>query len=166
MNRHFNLTVLLVALVMSPIWSNALAGNDNRYSISIVVEEGFVVPSFTLRYEREAEVTFEITEGYASFGNVHAVIKPASAGTLSTPQIIPGPVHNESFIKITVNGERIFEDVRVATLPKDGITRINADIGADNPAIIEAGSHYAIVNETILKSWIVQRHEHEKKNLR
>jgi hypothetical protein len=163
MNRYLSLMAFIGALIMGLIGSNALAGNDKLYSISIVVEEGFVIPSFTLQYEQEAEVTFEITEGNARFGNVQAVTKPASAGTISIPQIIPGPVYDESFIKITVNGERIFEDVRVATLPKDGITQLITGIGADNPAIIEASSHYAIVNETVLKS---SEEQSEKKNLR
>ena len=103
-------------------------------------------------YSSSSEVIFTVSGGGARFKNVERITatRTVENGLINTPDIIPGPTNDESFITVLIGGQVVLDNLRVATLPAGGIQKLLRYIPATDPSLVILGDHYAVVDENKL----------------
>jgi hypothetical protein len=98
------------------------------------------------------DATFTIS-GNARFDTPEGLIAVTGAegGVIMTPPIVAGPTFGESFIDVLVYGQKVIENLRVATLEPGGVENLTKIIGTDDPGLIVIGDHYAVLDENKMR---------------
>ncbi len=145
-----------------------------RPHISIVIEEGAESPRILVgtigsadskgerpiggkieipaSLESDGRITFTISGG-GKFESTEGPLTTLSpeAGKVYLPSIKAGRDGDEGLISVLAEGKPLITDLRVASLPAGGITKLKGFISETDPAVIAMGDKFAVIDEDLWK---------------
>ena len=155
MKRSF-ITLIAALLIVGAVGAAQLDFSKTKETrpISILIEPGAKVPSlilFELDEGSDIEIRFEIVYGRARFlEGLKEVVLTSSEGEVRMPAIRPGPISDETLVRLTVDGVKIIDDLRVVAVPAGRIKVISETRELQSGIVaIEVGA-YAVVDESKL----------------
>lgn len=146
------------------------SGEPSDRPISFVVEEGFAIPEqLLLQWEdaeevKDAKAVVLAIRGNASFlveeskrfsqrpdvdkfMDKTRVIRRSETSAIVMPAIKAAALHDESYVRVLVDGEQIFDDLRIATVRVGNVETIVNALQPTPGALISSGEHFAVVDE-------------------
>ena len=155
-----SVTLLILALTLFSLQSAPAqirpdnSPRDPEYPITFLLEDGAIVLDQILvavAADLGQSATFEIFSGDATFiDGSRIAASPVQKGNTAIPPFVSGTVGDRSYLRLSINGERALDDIRLVTLPQGVMPKLKmliqeiGDLG--DGATLMIGEQFVIID--------------------